>query len=589
MAKLRTAWNFKLLYKSDTDPQIEKDMKAIERAFADFEKKYRGKDFTSNAKKLKNVLDDDTKLDVVLNGWKLLRYFHLRKDVESQNARIHALMAKYDARTTEARNKVTFFRLALGKIPAKDQRRFLKDPALSQYRYLLKVIFENSKHDLSEKEEQLLRQLYQPARGMWIEGQEKFLNTLTVPFKGRKLSLGEASNIAHELPLTERRGLATRINEILKESAYYAEGEINAIYTLKKILDEKRGFAKPYSSTVLEYENDEKTVERMVATITRHFPVAHRFYRLHAKILGLKKVTVADRSAKKGQIRKKFDFETSVGILSEVFSAVDPRYAEIFGNFVANGQLDVYPKKGKSSGAYCSGGGDLPTFVLLNHVDSVNSIATIAHEMGHAFHTELSKSQPLHYQGYTFSVAEVASTFFEQVLLERLEKELAPEEYALLLHDKLKNSIATVYRQIALFNFELELHERIRTEGHLAKEEIAKLMAKHFRSYMGDAVEVTDLDGYFFVMLSHMRRFFYVYSYAYGQIISRALFEKWKADKSYAKKIEQFLSAGGSMSPKDIFRSIGIDTTDPKFFETGLKSIEKDIVKLEKLTAKRKR
>jgi oligoendopeptidase F len=117
---------------------------------------------------------------------------------------------------------------------------------------------------------------------------------------------------------------------------------------------------------------------------------------------------------------------------------------------------------------------------------------------------------------------------------------------------------------------------------------MAVLMNKHMHSYMGDAVELNEEDGYLFVYWSHIRRFFYVYSYAYGLLISRTLYEKWKSDKSYKAKIEQFLSAGGSMSPKDIFKSIGINTNEA-FFEAGLKGIEADIIKLEKLAKKYKK
>ena len=109
-------------------------------------------------------------------------------------------------------------------------------------------------------------------------------------------------------------------------------------------------------------------------------------------------------------------------------------------------------------------------------------------------------------------------------------------------------------------------------------------MVKHLESYLGDAVEINDNDGYFYVHWSHIRRFFYVYTYAYGQIISRALYEKWKKDHNYANKIKEFLSAGCSMSPEDIFKMIGTDTSKPAFFETGLKSVEEDIAKLERLT-----
>jgi oligoendopeptidase F len=227
--------------------------------------------------------------------------------------------------------------------------------------------------------------------------------------------------------------------------------------------------------------------------------------------------------------------------------------------------------------------------VLLNHTDDIRSVETLAHEMGHAIHTELTKkNQPPRYQHYSIATAEVASTFFEQLVNEELEKTLSDKEKVILLHNKILGDISTIFRQIACFNFELELHNSIREKGQLSKSEIAKLMNKHFSSYLGSVVELQEDDGYFFVTWSHIRRFFYVYSYAYGQIISRALFENWKKDNSYIEKIDQFLSAGKSMSPKDIFKNIGIDTSDPKFFESGLKAISKDIDKLEKLAKKAK-
>lgn len=130
------------------------------------------------------------------------------------------------------------------------------------------------------------------------------------------------------------------------------------------------------------------------------------------------------------------------------------------------------------------------------------------------------------------------------------------------------------------------LEEKIHVEGQVPKEKIAELMAKHLKSYLGPDVDVTRDGGYFYVYWSHIRNFFYVYTYAYGQIISRALYEKWKADPSYAKKIKEFLSAGRSMSPENIFKAIGIDTSKTSFFEDGLKGIERDIDRLEKLTSK---
>lgn len=588
-SKIKEHWNLKLLYKSDADPKIEKDLVVVESACALFEKKYKSKNFSSSPLTLKKALMDYTKIDELANGHKPLWYFNLKKDINSYDKNAQAKVTQYRQRYTVAGNKITFFTLELGKIPKAKQVVFLKDPTLKDYSYMLKVIFDEAKHNLTEKEEQLASMLSGPAYSYWINGNETLLSGIEVKYKNKKIPLPQAVGIISTLPKGERYILHKEINKIFKENSHFSENEINAIYNFKKIMDDRRGYAKPYSSTVLHYENDEETVENLVRTVTQYFRLSQRFYSLHAKLLGEKKLTLADRGVSMGEIKKKFNFDSAIKIVKGSFEDFDPKLAQIFQKFLDNGQIDVYPKKGKVGGAYCSSGGMNPTYVLLNHTNSINSVSTLAHEMGHAFHAELSKSQPPHYRGHTISTAEVASTFFEQVLINELEKVLSQEEQVILLHDNLMGDISTIFRQIAFFNFENELHKLIRKEGRLPKEQIARLMSKHLKSYMGEAFDITDDDGYFFVYLSHMRRFFYVYSYAFGQIVSRALFENWKKDKSYAKKVEQFLRAGGSKSPKNIFKSIGIDVSDPEFFRAGLRGIERDIKKLEKLTLKGKK
>jgi oligoendopeptidase F len=192
------------------------------------------------------------------------------------------------------------------------------------------------------------------------------------------------------------------------------------------------------------------------------------------------------------------------------------------------------------------------------------------------------------YQDYSTSVAETASTFFEAITFEKILAGLSDEEKITALHDKINDDVSTIFRQIAFFNFELELHTTVRAKGFVAKEEIAKMLNRHMENYLGPAFKLKDLDGYFFVQVSHFRRFFYVYSYAFGQLISKALFERYKKDPTYFAKIEQFLRAGGSDTPENIFKKIGINLKDPAFYELGLKSIEADIARLEKLVAEKK-
>lgn len=585
--KYKTQWDLGLLYKNEKDPQIEKDIQKIEKLYTQFEKKYKSKDFTSTAAKLATALEDDENLSRALSAIDPWWYFALKTCLNSDDAVAGAASTRIEQRINNVANKLTFFKLTIGSISPKQQKEYLADKILAPYVYALHRIFSRAKHNLSEKEEQLVNLIAQPACGMWVDGQERVLSQQTVEYKKENMPLSKATSLIFQLPKKERDILSNKLNEVLKTNSRFAEAEINAVYNYKKIMDEQRKYDKPYSATVLGYENDEKTIEDLVDTVTKYFSISNRFYSLHAKLLGQKKLTMADRAVKIGSIKTVFDFDTAVSITRNAFTKIDPMYAEYLDAFLHNGQIDVYPRKGKQSGAFCWGTGTLPTFVLLNHNDDVRSVETLAHEMGHAVHNELSKKQPPRYQKYSTATAEVASTFFEQVVTDDLEQVLSEKEKVTLLHNKIAGDVSTIFRQIACFNFELDLHNQIREKGQLDRDAIAGLLQKHLQSYTGKSMKVTRDDGYYFVTWSHIRRFFYVYSYAYGQLVSRALYEKWKADHSYAKKIEQFLRAGRSMSPKDIFKSIGIKT-NRAFFEAGLKGIAADIDRLEKLAKKQK-
>jgi oligoendopeptidase F len=248
------------------------------------------------------------------------------------------------------------------------------------------------------------------------------------------------------------------------------------------------------------------------------------------------------------------------------------------------GQIDFKPRQGKMGGGYCWGTYGNPTFVLLNHVDTFDSFKTFAHEMGHAFHGELSVGRGPIYSDYSTSLAETASTLFEQIAFEAIFEKLSDAEKIVALEQKLNSEMSTIFRQIACFNFEKEIHAGIKAKGFLSKEELAALHNKHMQLYLGDAIVMHPDDGYFFIAWSHLRRFFYVYSYAYGMLVSKALLRRYKKDRSFWKKIEEFLSAGGSDSPEQIIKSIGIDVSKPDFWQDGLREIEDDVARLEKLT-----
>lgn len=580
---MKTTWDLTTLYKNGKDPQIEKDMQVIESVCISFEKKYKKNNFIKTPHALAKALEEYKKVQLLLEESKPWWYFALQTHIDNDNTTASAVVTLYEQRITNASNRVAFFILVIGSIDKKQQTLFLKSPVLKEYTYFLQRIFLQSQHMLTESEERLETMLNQPGFSMWIDGQQKLLNKQVVQWKGKQIPISEVFSVADRSSTKDRRALYAKAHDVFKNISHFAESEINALYTYKKIMDEQRGYKKPYSATILSYENKESNIEMLVELVTRNFSLSKKFYKIHAQLLGEKVLMNADRGAKIGVIKKNFTFESSTAILKNAFAKVDPQYASILDSFIENGQIDVYPKKGKRGGAYCWSMGQLPTRVLLNHTDDMRSLEVFGHEMGHAFHSHFSKQQTVYNQGYPMSTAEVASTFFEQVALSEIEKELSDSEKIIFLHNKISNDIATIFRQIACFNFELELHKRIRSEGQLSAASIADLLVKHMKAYMGKDVVFGENDGYFFVKWNHIRSFFYVYTYAYGQLISRSLFEAWKNDNSFGKKIEQFLRAGRSMSPEDIFKSIGVDIAKPEFFELGLTGVAKDIAMLEKL------
>jgi len=582
--KQKTDWDLKLFYKSHTDEAIEADLKKCENLNDIFANKYSGVDFTKDESTLATALGDYEKLLGDSSGSRAIMYFYYAKDLNALDKKAEAEINRMTGRLTNASNKIIFFELKLAKIPETLQKKFLSSEKLTHFKYFLENVFKLSKYNLSEAEEKIMSLKSQTSRQMWMAGQDKILSKQTILWKGKELPIAEAMSIVPSLPTRDRHALHKLVMNILKSISDFAEAEVNAVYIDKKINDELRGFKNPYDATLLSHETDEVMVKTLVDTVTKGFKISHRFYKLKARLLKQEKLTYADRSAGIGKTDKKIIFEEGLEIVSKAFEAMDHDFKDVFHDMLSNGQIDVYPKKGKAGGAYCSANVDTPTLVLLNNVPEMRSVMTLAHEMGHAIHFEYSKDQKPMYQGVSTAVAEVASTFFEQVVFNELFKTLSKNEQIIALHNKINDDISTIFRQIACFNFENELHKEIRAKGFLSKEEIGKTLNKHMKAYLGPIMEMTDEDGYFFVNWSHIRNFFYVYSYSFGCLVSKALYSKYQKDASYLHKIKTFLSAGCSKSPRDIFEEIDINVSDPKFWEEGLKVIEDDIKTLEKLT-----
>lgn len=583
-----STWNLKLLYSSENDPRIETDLRAFEKNVEAFSNNYdvADKKYLEDSLLLHKALGEYEKL-AAQSDLKALIYFYYIRDIDAKNTKAPAKISLIENRLAKAQNKIVFFENSLGKIVAEKQKLFLEDPLLINYKFLLQRIFKNASYDLSVSEEKIMNLKSLPAKEMWLAANESIMNLRTLEWKGKILPLSEASQKIHTLATQkERLRLANKVNSALKDLAVFSEKEINAVYTNKKIDDELRGYKDPYQQTISQYDNDPAVIEKLVNVVSENSNIAHKFFKLKARILKQKTLFYSDRGVGIGNIKKKFSFAESTEILKGIYQKIDKKYVEILDSYIQKGQIDVVPRVGKTSGAYCSSAYNQPVFVLLNHTDDFRSLTTFAHEMGHAIHSEFSKPQGPFYSRYSTSLAETASTLFQSLALDAVYESLSDKEKIIVLHDKINDDISTIFRQIACFNFENDLHAAIRTKGYITKEEIADIHNKNMKKYLGPIFKLEHDDGYMFVQWSHIRRFFYVYSYAYGMLVSKAFLRRYKQDPTFWSSIEKFLSAGGKDSPENILKEIGIDVYKADFWEEGLKEISDDIIKLEKLTKK---
>jgi oligoendopeptidase F len=585
--KIKTEWNLGLLYKNLKDPQIEKDLQLVEKSCLQFAKDWKGKDF-SDLKILLKALHAYEIFEEKMIATKPFVYFTLAREIDTGNQKLTGIINGINERLTKVLNETIFFSLKIGKIDQKIQKDILQDERFKRFEYLLKRVWVASQYQLSELEEKILALKNNTAYELWIESNEKALGKLSVQWKGNTLPINEASGIIATLTKqSDRKKLHELVMKQIASIELIAESEMNAVILDKKVNDTLRGFEKPYQATFVDYQNTEKEVFTLINAVEKSAKMTQRLFSLKKKILGLDSLGVYDMGIDLSASRKKYSFDDAVTIVRSAFEKVNPEYREIFDSFLKNGQIDVYSRQGKKGGGYCWGDYGRPTFILLNWNETFDAVRTLAHEMGHAIHAEYSqKNQGALYHEHPISTAEVASTLFENFVREELYATLSDKEQLFARYNYIQESCMTIHRQINHFQFEQEMYEGVYKNGSLSTDEINNIRIKYLKKYMGNAAVITELDGYGWISHSHMRRFFYVYSYAYGQLISTAMYEKYKQDPFFVEKINQFLSAGGSDTPANIFKSIGIDTADENFWNVGLISLEKELKQLEKDCAK---
>lgn len=580
----KAAWDLTRLFRDDNDPRIEEVILEVERKSYRFIRKWRPRS---------DYLSDPSALRIALNEYEKWKrrfgfdgdagyYFWLRTEQDQNNPDLKARFNKIEEFGRRIENDIQFFYLRLAKIPPARQKRFLAYGGLSCYRHFLKRIWAESKYLLGEQEEKILNLRMSTSYSNWIR-----MTFGLLAKEERKVILekggagirpfSEITSLMNSRDKKVRDSAAKAFNDVLLRNIEVAEAEINSVLAHKKTEDELRAFPRPDLSRHLADDIDSGVVDSLVKSVSKRFDIPSRFYRLKARLMGVKKLKYHERNVTYGDINIKYSFESSCKLLRKTLSGLDGEFSRIFEGFIENRQIDVYPKKGKAAGAFCAHHLiSQPTYILLNHTGELTDVLTLAHEVGHGINNELiRRSQNALNFGTPTSTAEVASTFMEDFVLQEILKKADDEQKLAIMMKKLDDDVSTIFRQVACYRFEAALHELFRNKGYLSKEEIGRLFISHMAEYMGDCVEQTRGAENWWVYWNHIRYFFYVYSYASGLLISKSLQNSVKKDPAFIAKVKDFLSSGLSDSPKDIFLRLGIDIEDGGFWEGGLDEVER--------------
>ena len=512
-------------------------------------------------------------------------YAHLWFSTDTSDPLRGALLQKVQEKATEISTRLLFFELEWVKVPDERADELLAHEGLEIARHHLKVMRRYRDHLLSEPEEKILAEKALTSSSAWARLFSELTAALEVTLDGETMTLEEAQGRLMSHDREVRRSAAHAITESLKAGVRTRSFIYNTLLVDKATNDRLRGYDHWLQGFNLSQEASDEAVEALVTAVKSRYDLPQRWYGLKAKMLGLDKLSYYDRSAALIDDDTDVSWDEARDVVLDCYNSFTPELGSLAQRFFDERWIDVMPGPGKVTGAFSA-----PTvsthhpYILLNFTGKRRDVLVLAHELGHGVHQSLgSKQGPFHHTT-PLTVAETASVFGETIVFNRLLKETEdPRSRFALLARKLEDSIATVFRQVAMNGFEARVHNARRDEGELSTERIGELWIETQREMLGDAVE---LDEDYALWWSYVPHFIhvpgYVYAYAFGFLLAvsvYALYEERGGD--FVPSYLEMLAAGGSRSPEELAAMVGCDLNDPSFWAKGLAVIERDLAAAE--------
>ena len=578
-------WDLTQLFQGFGSSELESAFDNVEEQVASFE---------GVRDKLNSEVDVETFLAVVrasettsriVNRINAFAGLSFAEDTQNQNAQ--TLMGRVQQFAAEMQNRTLFFSLWWKNVDDQNAERLMS--ASGDYRYYLEELRQFKPYTLSEAEEKIINIKDVTGSSALVNLYDAITNRYTFKL--------EVNGEVKELTRAQLQPYIQGPDPELRAKAYQElfrvfgnDGPILGQMYLTHVRDwhnenvNLRKFSTPIAARNLRNDIPDDVVDTLLEVTRRNAPVFQRFFRLKARVLGMKRLRRYDIYAPVAQSDKAFEFGKAAEMVLGAFDAFDPRIGALARRVFDQDRLDSEPRKGKDSGAFCASINPEDTpFVLMNYTGRARDVATLAHELGHGIHAMLAS----HHSAFTFHsslpLAETASTFGEMMLTDKL---LAAETDAAVRRDilfkQMDDAFVTILRQVFFALFEKQAHGMI--QDNATVDEMCASYMENLNSQFGDSVEISDEFKWEWVSVPHIYAVpFYVYAYAFGQLLVFSLFQQFKLEgDAFKPKYLKILSAGGSEAPEKILTDAGIDIHSAAFWQGGFDIISGLIDQLEK-------
>lgn len=580
-------WDLSDLYSGVDDPGIERDLNQNLQEAQEFEKDFEGKVGQLSAAQLRQAIDRYEAIS--RRATRVGSFASLLFSTDTTDEKRGALTQMVRERSSTISTHLLFFTLELGHQSTERFEELLAAEELKPYHHFLTLQQEEAKHHLSQAEEKILEETANSRGRAFRRLFTEVVSRMKYQMEGQPEPLSQSELLAfnYDPDREVRQRASVALAGGLQEKAHVLTFIMNTLLQEKIVMDRLRGFSEPESERHLDNELPAEAVNAMVETVAKNYDIVSDYYRLKSRLIGVEKLEHYDRYAPIEKKESSIAYDQARKIVLEAYGAFSPELRELAEPFFTENWIDVPVAEGKRGGAFCAGvTPDHHPYVLLNYTEKPRDVMTLAHELGHGVHDRLAaKHHALDYHP-VLPMAETASTFGEMLVFDKLFGELNNDAERLsLLCEKLEDTFATVFRQVAMYRFEQRLHRARRDQGELPTEAINTMWQECQQEMFGDSLVLGDDHKWTWLYIPHIVQWpFYVYAYAFGELLVLSLYARYKKEgASFIPQYFELLAAGGSRNPVELLKELGIDVTSSSFWQGGCDLIRSKVAQAQEL------